>query len=214
MGREFIPIFSDWAAEYDETVAGKDEEYRAVFFKYEQLLAEIAEKAGQSVVEFGSGTGNLTQALLGQGKNVLAIEPSPEMRRIAKSKPSLSKVTFVDGDMEVFPEITDVIDTIVSTYVFHHLTEDEKQRAIGKYAAMLPKGGQVLFGDTMFLSLAHQMERIDEARQAGHQRLAADLQREYYPVIADIERYFRQHGFTSRFKQINEYVWLVEAQKE
>ncbi|MER2118551.1 MAG: class I SAM-dependent methyltransferase, partial [Enterococcus casseliflavus] len=108
MGREFIPIFSDWAAEYDETVAGKDEEYRAVFFKYEQLLAEIAEKAGQYVVEFGSGTGNLTQALLDQGKNVLAIEPSPEMRRIAKSKPSLSKVTFVDGDMEVFPEITDV----------------------------------------------------------------------------------------------------------
>jgi putative AdoMet-dependent methyltransferase len=78
MGREFIPIFSDWAAEYDETVAGKDEEYRAVFFKYEQLLAEIAEKAGRSVVEFGSGTGNLTQALLTQGKNVLAIEPSPE----------------------------------------------------------------------------------------------------------------------------------------
>ena len=78
---------------------------------------------------------------------------------------------------------------------------------------MLPKGGKVLFGDTMFLSLAHKMERIDEARQAGHQRLAADLQREYYPVIADIERYFRQHGFTSRFKQINEYVWLVEAQK-
>lgn len=101
MGREFIPIFSDWAAEYDETVAGKDEEYRAVL-KYEQLLAEIAEKAGRSVVEFGSGTGNLTQALLDQGKNVLAIEPSPEMRRIAKSKPSLSKVTFVDGDMEVF----------------------------------------------------------------------------------------------------------------
>ena len=56
MGREFIPIFSDWAAEYDETVAGKDDEYRAVFFKYEQLLAEIAEKAGRSVVEFGSGT--------------------------------------------------------------------------------------------------------------------------------------------------------------
>ena len=116
--------------------------------------------------------------------------------------------------MEVFPEITDAIDTIVSTYVFHHLTEDEKQRVIGKYAAMLPKGGKVLFGDTMFLSLARKMELIDEARQAGHQRLAADLEREYYPVTADIERYFRQHGFTSRFKQINEYVWLVEAQRE
>jgi len=72
----------------------------------------------------------------------------------------------------------------------------------------------VLFGDTMFLSLARKMELIDEARQAGHQRLAADLEREYYPVTADIERYFRQHGFTSRFKQINEYVWLVEAQRE
>ncbi len=51
-----------------------------------------------------------------QGKNVLAIEPSPEMRRIAKSKPSLSKVTFVDGDMEVFPEITDAIDTPVPSF--------------------------------------------------------------------------------------------------
>ncbi len=52
-----------------------------------------------------------------------------------------------------------------------------KTTAIGKYAAMLPKGEESAFGDTMFLSLAHKMERIDEARQAGHQRLAADLQR-------------------------------------
>ena len=50
MGREFIPIFSEWAKQYDETVKGKeDEEYREVFLHYPELLANIAEKAGDSV---------------------------------------------------------------------------------------------------------------------------------------------------------------------
>ena len=51
MGREFIPIFSEWAKQYDETVKGKDEEYREVFLHYPELLANIAEKAGDSMKE-------------------------------------------------------------------------------------------------------------------------------------------------------------------
>ena len=62
-------FFSEWAKQYDETVKGKDEEYREVFLHYPELLANIAEKAGDSVIEFGSGTGNLTLELIRRKEN-------------------------------------------------------------------------------------------------------------------------------------------------
>jgi putative AdoMet-dependent methyltransferase len=214
MGREFIPIFSEWAEEYDETVKGKDEEYREVFLHYSELLADIAEKAGDSVIEFGSGTGNLTLELIRRNKKVFAVEPSAAMRQVAEAKPELAQVTFVDGDMERFPQSDFPIDTIVSSYVFHHLNETEKQRVIKKYRALLPEGGKVILGDTMFLSANHKESILRQAVKANHLRLAADLQREYYPLIPDIEAYFRANGFSIRSKQINAFVWLVEARGE
>lgn len=213
MGREFIPIFKEWAHTYDATVGGEDPEYQGVFNHYAELLAEIAEKSADFVVEFGSGTGNLTLALVEHGKQVIAVEPSEDMREIAQRKPALTNVTIIDGDMEVFPMFSEPIDTIVSSYVFHHLTESEKQRSIAKYAALLPVGGKVIFGDTMFLSLDHKEAMVNKAINQGYLRLSADLKREYYPLVPDIERYFRQHGFRIRFKQINAFVWLIEAIK-
>lgn len=213
MGREFIPIFKEWANTYDATVNGEDPEYQEVFRYYPDLLAEIAEKSSAFVLEFGSGTGNLTLALVERGKQVIAIEPSEDMRKVAQKKPALREVAFLDGDMEAFPMLSDPIDTIVSSYVFHHLNEEEKQRAIAKYAALLPVGGKVIFGDTMFLSLDQKTATISQAIEDGYLQLSADLQREYYPLIPDIDRYFRQHGFRSRFKQINAFVWLIEAIK-
>ncbi len=214
MGREFMPIFKEWARSYDDTVTGADPEYQEVFLNYHDLLAEIAEKASESVLEFGSGTGNLTLALVQRGKTVVAIEPSEDMREVAQEKAALKHVTFIDGDMETFPVLSESFDSIVSSYVFHHLNEEEKQRAIAKYATMLPVGGKVIFGDTMFLSLDHKAATIQQAHQQGYIRLSEDLEREYYPLIPDIDRYFRHHGFHIRFKQINAFVWLIEAIKE
>lgn len=213
MGREFLNIFTEWAGEYDETVHGSDEEYAEVFLHYEELLTEIATLSGEVVLEFGSGTGNLTEKLLQQGKQVIAVEPSLEMRRIAQEKADLKTVTFVDGDMETFPEPALPIDTIVSSFVFHHLTETEKRNSLKKYAALLPKNGKLIFGDTVFISPQQRQRIIDTMTKRGNQRLVADLEREYYPLLSDLEHYFQEAGFQVLFKQMNAFVWLMEAVK-
>ncbi|GGE79528.1 hypothetical protein GCM10007140_31410 [Priestia taiwanensis] len=136
------------------------------------------------------------------------------MRQIATSKEELRTVTFIDGDMENFPLPDFPIDTIVSTFVFHHLTDIEKQTAIKKYYDLLELGGKIIFGDTMFLSKDVHHEKITKAYARNHQNLAEDLQREYYPLLPNMERYFRENGFTTRFQQMNEYVWIVEAVKQ
>jgi len=212
MGREFLEIFEDWAESYDAFVEGEDPQYQEVFRGYDQILSAIVEKSGNSVIEFGVGTGNLTRKLLEAGKVVFPIEPSPQMCDLAKAKLG-SAVQIHDGDLLVFPLPPHEVDTIVSSYVFHHLNDEEKGEAARCYGALLPVGGKVVFADTMFESEAVRQSLIEQAKQAGFADLKADLEREYYPLIPDIARLFEDAGFATEFVQYNDFVWILEAVK-
>lgn len=211
MGLEFMPIFEKWAAVYDNEVNGGNPEYQEVFANYWEILDEITKASGEVVLEFGSGTGNLTEKLIAAGKTVYPVEPSPEMRKLAQGKKALKDLTFFDGDMENFPELPEAIDTIVSNLVFHHLTDAEKKRAIKRYSQLLPEGGKIIFGDTMFLSQDTYVKLLTEKKSLGEENLAADLEREYYPLIADLEEHFTENRFQTMYRQMNRFVWLVIA---
>lgn len=213
MGREFLDIFTGWAESYDETVAGKDDEYKEVFENYDDMLEKIANLSGTSVLEFGSGTGNLTQKLLAHQRKVFPVEPSKEMTEIAKRKPTLRNQLFIEGDLENFPKPSEEIDTIVSSFVFHHLTEAEKNKVIRMYYNLLPKRGKVIIGDTMFLSHENYELVKKESYDSNKLNLLEDLEREYYPLVLDMEVYFREAGFRTKFNQINQFAWIIEAVK-
>lgn len=213
MGREFLTIFSDWATSYDATVSGNDPEYREVFANYEALLTKIVDISGESILEFGSGTGNLTEKFLLSGKRVYPIEPSIEMITIAQNKETLKNQVFIEGDLEVFSLPNERIDTIASSFVFHHLTEIEKEKVIRMYADILPVNGKVIIGDTMFLSSKSFEAILNDAYETGKLELAEDLEREYYPLMSDLENYFRTAGFTTQFVQMNKFAWILEATK-
>ncbi|MDU5336703.1 class I SAM-dependent methyltransferase [Enterococcus sp.] len=213
MGLEFMPIFEEWAVAYDDEVNGGNPEYQEVFANYWQILDEITAASGEVVLEFGSGTGNLTEKLITAGKTVYPVEPSPEMRNIAAEKAALRETTFFAGDMENFPMPAESIDTIASNLVFHHLTTEEKARAIQRYSQLLTAGGKIIFGDTMFLSQKAYTEILATEKAAGRDSLAADLEREYYPVMSELEELFRMNGFQTRYQQMNRFVWLVIAEK-
>lgn len=212
MGREFLDIFETWAQSYDSSVYGHDEQYRDVFDRYETILNTVVEKSGDVVLEFGVGTGNLTKKLIEAKKTVYGIEPSAPMRELAKEK--LPNVSIEDGDFLQFPLPNEPIDTIVSTYAFHHLTNTEKEEAIGEYSALLRKGGKIVFADTAFIDREAHEAMIAEAKQKGFVDLAEDLQREYYTTIPALEHMFTTHGFTVTFTPMNRFVWLMEAVKQ
>ncbi|MCL6588072.1 MAG: class I SAM-dependent methyltransferase [Anoxybacillus sp.] len=212
MGREFLDIFETWAQSYDSSVYGYDEQYRDVFDGYEAILNTVVEKSGNVVLEFGVGTGNLTKKLLEAGKTVYGIEPSAPMRELAMEK--LEGVSIQDGDFLQFPFPKEAIDTIVSTYAFHHLTDEEKEHAIRKYGKLLTKGGKIVFADTAFIDREAYEAMIAEAKQKGFVDLAEDLQREYYTTIPILERIFTTNGFTVTFTPMNRFVWLMEAVKQ
>lgn len=84
MGTEFNGLFDEWAHTYDSFVQGEDIQYKEVFAHYEDILEDVVNKSFGNVLEFGVGTGNLTNKLLLAGRTVYGIEPSREMRMIAK----------------------------------------------------------------------------------------------------------------------------------
>ncbi|MDR0966188.1 MAG: class I SAM-dependent methyltransferase [Myxococcales bacterium] len=213
MGREFLEVFTDWADSYDGFIEGAAEEYSRVFQRYDEILDEVVNRSGQTIIEFGVGTGNLTKKFLDKGKKVFPIEPSVEMRSIASTKLG-ELVTIHDGDLLDFPKPEISIDTIAHSFVFHHLTDPEKREALRLYHALLAPGGKMVYADTMFLTQEAFDEEIRKAEAANYLNLSADLKREYYPLIPNIQPFFVEQGFDVSFKQYNDFVWLVEAIKK
>ncbi|MFD0768111.1 class I SAM-dependent DNA methyltransferase [Bacillus sp. CGMCC 1.60114] len=212
MGTEFNELFDEWAHTYDSFVQGEDVQYKEVFAHYEEILEDVVNKSFGNILEFGVGTGNLTNRLLAAGYTVYGIEPSKEMRIIAREKlPQGASIT--DGDFLNFV-IPSHVDTIVSTYAFHHLTDQEKNVAIAKYSQLLNKGGKIVFADTIFVDQEAHDKTVEAAEKRGFHQLANDLQTEYYTRIPVMQSIFENNGFQVTFTRMNHYVWVMEATKQ
>ncbi len=211
MGREFDQLFDEWASTYDETVSGVDPEYAEVFMHYEHILKEVSAKVSGHVLEYGVGTGNLTERLVKRTPKVVGVEPSAEMRKITRTK--LPSVPVFDGDFFHIPLTDYPIDSIVSTYAFHHLKDHEKEKAIALYSSVLAPGGKIVFADTMFPSETAKLETIHKADAAEYHRLAEDLRTEYYTTIPFLQAVLKKYHFSSTFNQLNPFVWIMEAVK-
>lgn len=213
MGNEFVDLFDRWAQSYDSTVSGLDEEYKDVFENYETILQEVASRVDGFIIEFGPGTGNLTKRLLSkQNTTVLAVEPSEKMREKANLK--VPKANIVHGDFLQFPTPKQKVDGIVSTYAFHHLTDEEKLIALKRYHSLLQDNGKIVFADTVFLNDAYKQEIIFEAKNKGYEHLIRDLQSEYYTTIPKMTHIFDEAGFHVKFRSMNKFVWIFEATKK
>jgi len=150
---DFPPeIFDQWAGAYDQEVT-KEEGYP--FLGYQKLLSGIIEEcnpqSGQSVLDLGCGTGNLSNLFFERGCKVWGIDFSPAM--IARAKAKLPAVKFFIGDIRqpIPKEMPQKFDFIVSAYTFHHFPIQEKIRLIQKLLHdHLNPEGRLLIGDLVF----------------------------------------------------------------
>lgn len=211
MVREFVDLFDRWAESYDASVSGMDEEYKEVFENYGTILQEVATRVDGKVIEFGIGTGNLTKFVLAKTNDITGVEPSDKMREEAQKK--LPDTEIVSGDFLNFPQPDKPVDAFISSYAFHHLTNEEKQTAANNYASLLKTGGKVVFADTMFMNEDHHKQIIRDAEKHQFFNLAQDLQTEYYTTLPKITSIFEEAGFDVSFRSMNKYVWILEATK-
>jgi putative AdoMet-dependent methyltransferase len=212
---KYKKTFNRWASTYDEQVSRASATADWMFGGYDRILDTVVTYCGldknhyTSVLDIGTGTGNLAVRFLPYGMQVVGIDPSPDMWKISAAKYPAIKV--MTGDFLKYPRALKLVDLIVSSYAFHHLTEKEKAKAIPRMKKLLEPGGRIVLADFMFKNAA---ERERTARSI-HETTGADIIGEFrneYPALYDgLVSLFEREGFKVDGEQLTVSVWIIRA---
>ncbi len=116
--------------------------------RQEQLLPfrrQVVSAAEGRVLEIGAGSGLNLPLYGGLVNSVIALEPSPELLRMARSRASVAAVpgALLDASAEAIPLETGSVDTVVTTWTL--CTIPDAPRALGEMRRVLKVGGALLF---------------------------------------------------------------------
>jgi ubiquinone/menaquinone biosynthesis C-methylase UbiE/DNA-binding transcriptional ArsR family regulator len=117
------------------------------------------------ILDIGTGTGRMVELFGAAARRITALDRSPEMLRIARTKLAAAAlpVEFVQGDFYALPMVDDSVDCVILHQVLHFAQQPE--RVIAEAARVLRDGGYLLIAD--FASHA-----VEELRtKAAHARL-------------------------------------------
>jgi cyclopropane fatty-acyl-phospholipid synthase-like methyltransferase len=135
---------------YDE----KHGKFRDVEKDNEQILDLLSVRAGQSVIDIGTGTGSFAVQAARRGAMVYAVDISRNMLDYAREKAEKAGVTknidFRLGGFLSYEHSGEPVDAIASQMVLHHLPDTWKQVAIQRVADMLKPGGKFFLADVVF----------------------------------------------------------------
>ena len=109
-----------------------------------ELMSLLSIKEGSKVLDFGCGTGNLTEVLadmVGPRGEVVGVDPDGERIKFASERHSAGNLTYIQGSTESIPGSG--YDIVYSNYVLHRC--QDKEKVFKKMANILTKGGKFGF---------------------------------------------------------------------
>jgi ubiquinone/menaquinone biosynthesis C-methylase UbiE len=113
------------------------------------------------VGDLGCGSGRIAAALAPYAQSVVAVDSSPEMLDVARSRlAAFDNVTMVEGRVEDLPLESASLDLALVVHVLHHVTDPAV--ALAEVARVLRPGGRAVIADV----LPHPYE--DLRRTMGH----------------------------------------------
>ena len=187
--------FDDWAGSYDASVSND----QFPFHGYRQVLKEVAAlaelRAGMSVLELGTGTGNLAVVFARLGCELWCTDFSAPM--LAQARKKLPDAHFLEHNLstELPAEWQRPFDRIVSAYVFHHFELDEKVRILRGLLPRLAPGGRLVIGDIAFQNQA----ALDQVKaEAGEQ-----WEDEFYWLVDKSISMLKKAGLRASYQQVS-----------
>jgi ubiquinone/menaquinone biosynthesis C-methylase UbiE len=136
------------------------------------VIRTLAPQPGESVVDIGAGMGPATVLAAKAGAKVLAVDPTPYMRRILGvrrlGQRARGAIHVVDGTAESIPAADHSVDALWTVNTMHHWTDLD--RAVHELARVLRPGGQLLLVDEDFDAPAHPAFTHMQSRKAHRAR--------------------------------------------
>lgn len=154
-----------YEASFNRWIGGKARAFR----EFTANLIEVA--PGESVLDLGCGTGELTMTLgrrVGPNGRVAGIDISKDLVAGARRKAKRAglAIEYRVASIEQLPFADATVDVVVSSLVMHHLAPEVLGRAVREIRRVLKPGGRVFVIDFQSLDQAghghHQAHRRDE----------------------------------------------------
>ncbi len=147
--------FDQWSGRYDNSIESYSQGYP--FAGYYQVLAYVQSlvdiEKDTKILDLGVGTGLLTTELYQAGGDIYGIDFSQKMLELAKEK--MPRGRFYHSNLkEGLPaELEEIkFDYILSSYVIHHLTTQEKLELFKSLKQRLKEDGKIIIADIAFFN--------------------------------------------------------------
>jgi putative AdoMet-dependent methyltransferase len=206
IGDEKTWDFDEYADEYEDWLASDD----PIYARYDEVLDRVTDLAGagpgKTILDIGTGTGNLARKCLERGAAVVGLDPSGRMLAKARdrlggfSEESLKQVARPFENLD-YPEGS--FDAVVSTYAFHHVHWSKQPACIREMVRVLRSGGMWVLGDLIFEHRAAEQQFLAEVNW---------LDEEYYPRIVDLGPVVDDLGMKLHSEQFTPITWVLWAQ--
>ena len=136
--------------------------FRDIEAESNQVLDILQIKAGDTLIDFGSGTATFAIQAARRGVNVHAVDISQAMLAHAKTKATQAGVLqleFHHAGFLTYEHPEEAADVITTTFAFHHLPDFWKGIALNRINRMLKPGGQFYLRDVI-IEESNALEKI------------------------------------------------------
>ncbi|MCP4178393.1 MAG: class I SAM-dependent methyltransferase [bacterium] len=198
---------------YDRNVLDEINPIRAGYEETLQSIIDLADITDNlDVLEFGSGTGNLTSKI-NSCKSLACVDLSEKMNEKSNKKCShLPYKNFIRSDfIEFFEKNKDSFDIIISSYSLHHLTSEEKSLFLEHSSTILNTSGKIVIGDLMIEN--HNKLNDLKSKYKVDSSTYSSLEGEFYWFLDEtkinLEKFFKKYWL----KQVSELSFVIVAEK-
>jgi len=179
---------------HDQRVLSDTAAYQDYELALDLTVKWVSPAFGELGLDIGAGTGNLAGKLMERGATMAAVDQSIEMLKQCRAKYPMMETKL--GNFLAIPYLDGKFDFIVSSFAFHHLTDEQKTLAIEEMRRVLKPHGRICMTDLM-LSPGDSPE--------------AESSRKFYASLTDLLKLFGDFGYRTKFHRINERLHLVYA---
>jgi len=151
----------------------------------EQVRDFVGPRGDERALDVGTGAGALAFALAPLVREVVGLDPVPELLELARAR-KLANTEFVEGDGSALPFSDGAFDLTGTHRVLHHVAQPD--RVVAELARVTRRGGRVLVVDQLAPddpAAAVVLHEFETARDPSHTRLLTDAElKELFAVNA------------------------------